>query len=59
MTFTVERRSEICKQSNDRPGCCWYLSGQAAAGTCATILKNQHARTATAAIQTALMMYMR
>ena len=25
MTFTVERRSEICKQSNDRPGCCWYL----------------------------------
>ena len=51
MTFTVERRSEICKQSND--------TGQAAAGTCATILKNQHARTATAAIQTALMMYMK
>ena len=25
MPFTVERKSEICKQSNDRPGCCWYL----------------------------------
>ena len=25
MSFTVERKIEICKQSNDRPGCCWYL----------------------------------
>ena len=25
MSFTVERKIEICKQNNDRPGCCWYL----------------------------------
>lgn len=25
MAFTVNRRSEICKQNNDRPGCCNYL----------------------------------
>lgn len=25
MSFNVNRRSEICKQNNDRPGCCWYL----------------------------------
>ena len=25
MSFTVERKIEICKQNNNRPGCCWYL----------------------------------
>ncbi len=25
MPFNVNRRSEICKQNNDRPGCCNYL----------------------------------
>lgn len=25
MPFNVERRSEICKRNNNRPGCCWYL----------------------------------
>ena len=25
MPFAVNRRSEICKRNNDRPGCCWYL----------------------------------
>jgi len=25
MPFTVERKIEICKQNNNRPGCCWYL----------------------------------
>ncbi len=25
MSFRVERRSKICKQNFDRPGCCWYL----------------------------------
>ena len=25
MLFTVERKPEICKQNNNRPGCCWYL----------------------------------
>ncbi|MCD7781631.1 MAG: alpha-hydroxy-acid oxidizing protein [Methanosphaera sp.] len=25
MSFNVNRRSEICKQRNDRPGCCGYL----------------------------------
>ena len=25
MPFDVNRRSEICKRNNNRPGCCWYL----------------------------------
>ena len=25
MPFDVNRKSEICKRNNDRPGCCWYL----------------------------------
>lgn len=25
MPFNVNRRSEICKRNNNRPGCCWYL----------------------------------
>ncbi|MDO5852081.1 MAG: glutamate synthase-related protein [Methanobacteriaceae archaeon] len=25
MSFSVERKSELCKKNFDRPGCCWYL----------------------------------
>ncbi len=34
MPFTVERKTEICKQNNDRPGCCWYLCDNPKKSSC-------------------------
>ena len=34
MPFTVERKTEICKQNNDRPGCCWYLCDNPRKSSC-------------------------
>ena len=34
MSFTVERKIEICRQNNDRPGCCWYLCDNPKKSSC-------------------------
>ena len=34
MSFTVERKIEICKQNNNRPGCCWYLCDNPKQSSC-------------------------
>lgn len=50
MPFNVERRSEICKRNNNRPGCCWYLCDNP---------KNHYVKIVTVVILTVHMMFMK